>query len=443
MTSILLNSLVSWKSLPWKKISQRIFILQEKVYKFAQQCNQYKVHKLQDYILNCSDAKLLAIQEVTDNINNYYRYYDKERYFIKDIEKLYIYQNLFRTQQYSKKIEVIVEYIKQYIIYICLKPEWEARFEPVYKFKLNKIRKSYTIFNISKFFSNQYYICNNCKVYVFSLFYQKYQKYQIIRRFIRRLQALSSIEYYINYWLNYQHTRYALDIEKIYSLYYQLIPSYLDALISDIIFNGIEWYTMNVLNTIISAKNVFNNLYLLYNDNGHLEIYICDFKLKHRYINFIKSIYSIFKFYHLNLNYIFQYKKLKIQNSINTNHDFKIEINHDTNWLSSYNNFEIKTNFYIYKYFLENIKKFLYHYNKARRIKKSNFIKFNKILIYINIIVVKFYSYYYPVVDLYNFKSLLYLLNKILWKFLKKNKQNIFLLYRNQKYLENRCTLIK
>nr|WCH56103.1 hypothetical protein [Calliblepharis sp.] len=326
MICIILNSSISWKSLPWKAVNQRIFILQEKIYKYAQRCNQYKVHKFQNYILNSSDIKIIAIQKVTNNINNYYHFYNKEKYLIKDIDKLYIYQHLFSTQKYSKKIEVVINYIKQYIVYLCIKPEWEARFEPIYKFQLHKLRRCYSIYKLSEFFSSQS-IDNSCKVYFFSLFSEKNQKYQIIKRFIKRLHSLPSISYYINYWLNYQYIRCPLNIKKIPSRYYDSIPNYLEVLTYNILFNGIEWYLMYTLNIIMRAGNIFKNFYLIYNNNNQLEIYINNFILKQKFMNFlIKSIDSILKFYHLDSNYLCKYKKQNIYSFTHIKNEFNIII---------------------------------------------------------------------------------------------------------------------
>nr|YP_010903255.1 hypothetical protein REP76_pgp122 [Hypnea cornuta]WCH55708.1 hypothetical protein [Hypnea cornuta] len=233
MTEIILNSLVPWRLLPWIKISQRIFILQQKVYKLSRRCDQYKVHKFQDYIMSSSDIKLFSIQKIINNINKYYNDYNKEKYKIKDMEKLYMYINLFSIQKFEKSIKIILEYVKQYLIYICLKPEWEARLEPACKFDISIFNQSPYINHISNFLYD--------KKYIFSLLINRKTQYLVIVYCIKRIQSLPSIKYYVNNWLNCQN------IKNIYHHLYISIFNCLYILISCIILNGLEWYLVYIL----------------------------------------------------------------------------------------------------------------------------------------------------------------------------------------------------
>nr|YP_010902458.1 hypothetical protein REP52_pgp124 [Hypnea nidifica]WCH54313.1 hypothetical protein [Hypnea nidifica] len=230
MTEIILSPSVSWKLLPWIKISQKIFILQEKIYKFSKQCNQHKVHQLQDYIINSSDVKIFIIQKIINNLNNCCYQCNKKRYRVKDIEKFYIYKNLSTIQEYKKSINIVLEYIKQYLVYICIKPEWEAKFEPIYKFKLNIILNNFhSICNVNS------YIC---------IYINKHSKYLSISYFNKRIQSLQSIKCYLNYWLNYQIIERYQKTKNRYYNFYPSIFNCLKILIDYIKFNGIEWYLM-------------------------------------------------------------------------------------------------------------------------------------------------------------------------------------------------------
>nr|YP_010902657.1 hypothetical protein REP55_pgp124 [Hypnea nidulans]WCH54512.1 hypothetical protein [Hypnea nidulans] len=248
MTEIILNSLISWRLLPWTRISQRIYILQEKVYKFSRRCDQFKVHKLQDYMINSNDIKLFAVQKIINNLNKYYDKYNKKKYIVKDIEKFYIYINLFSIQKCKKSTKIILEYIKQYLVYICLKPEWEARLEPIYRLDSKVFRKSSYIYQSNNvLFSDSRNIKNN---YEFFLSINKNTKYLTISYFIKRIQSLPSIKYYINYWLNYQNIKYYSNIKYIYYSLYTSIFNCLDIIVSYILSNGLHWYLIYTLDKL-------------------------------------------------------------------------------------------------------------------------------------------------------------------------------------------------
>nr|QCI07152.1 hypothetical protein [Hypnea pannosa] len=251
MNNIILNSSVSWKLLPWIKISQKIFILQQKVYKFSRRCNQHKVYQFQDYMINSSDVKLFIIQKTINNINKYYNNYNKKKYKVKDKIKFYIYKNLYNIQKYKKSIKIILEYIKQYLIYVCIKPEWEARFEPIYKLDSNTFNKSFYIYQISDFFSSN--SRNILKTYTSFLSINKSTKYLVVSYFIKRIQSLPYIKYYISCWLNYRNMQYSLYLRNTYDVSYPSVFNCLEILVNYIMLNGWQWYLIYTLN--FSKKN--------------------------------------------------------------------------------------------------------------------------------------------------------------------------------------------
>nr|YP_010902857.1 hypothetical protein REP59_pgp123 [Hypnea flava]WCH54911.1 hypothetical protein [Hypnea flava] len=294
MTEIILSPSVSWKFLPWIKISQKIFILQEKIYKFSKQCNQYKVHHIQDYMINSSDIQLFLIQKLIDNLNRYYYRFNKKKYKVKDIEKLYIYQNLFDIQNYKKSIRIILEYIKQYLVYICIKPEWKARFEPMYKLKLNILQDLCCIYETSN-----------------SLSINGNTKYLLIPYFIKRIQSLQSIKLYINYWLNYQIIENSLNLQNIYYSFYPSILNYLKMLIHSILLNGLEWYLMYTASIFVRNHTIFKGIHILVNEDICIKIYFNYYLLIQYNFNSIRIIDNILKSYYLS----FLYENFKIGSS--------------------------------------------------------------------------------------------------------------------------------
>uniref|UniRef100_UPI003002B4DA hypothetical protein n=1 Tax=Anunuuluaehu liula TaxID=3049639 RepID=UPI003002B4DA len=136
MKTITIDSSTVWKSLPWAQIKEKIFVIQQKLYESSKECNQKEVEKLQNYILDSSDSKIFAVQTVVNYIS---KYYNKRKYNFNDEDKLFIYESLLESNICCTKIQCIIEQIKQYLVYLCLKPEWEARFEPTYQIKVRKV----------------------------------------------------------------------------------------------------------------------------------------------------------------------------------------------------------------------------------------------------------------------------------------------------------------
>nr|WCH54712.1 hypothetical protein [Hypnea edeniana] len=303
MIKIILSPSVSWKFLPWTKISQKIFILQEKIYKFSKQCDQYKVHQLQDYIINSSDVKLFIIQKIINNLNRYYYKYNRKKYKVRDIEKFYIYQKLSDIRKYEKSIKIILEYIKQYLVYICIKPEWEARFEPMYKFKLNTLHNSCYLYKKAKFLSSygkkrqKFHCCS------LSISINRNTKYLLIPYFIKRIQSLQSIKRYISYWLNYQIIENSLNLKNIYYNFYTAIFNCLKILINYITLNGLEWYLMYTSSIFEKNNRIFKNIYILIDNNKYIKIYFTYSLLIEYKFHFIKIIYDILKSYYISYLY--------------------------------------------------------------------------------------------------------------------------------------------
>lgn len=432
MKLITLNSLTLWKSLPWKKINQRIFTLQERIYIFAQQCNKNNVCKIQNYILNSSDAKILAIQEICKNVSKYYMYYHKEKYSIKDVDKLHLYNYLFTNQTYLQKEPLIITHVKQYLIYLCLKPEWEARLEPTYKFNIKNRSECYFIYKLSNFFANSCSFKSNKKL-LYSLSQNTINKYIDINNFVSKVQSLPFICYYIKCWLNQQH------IPEYSNLKYcnkndksiQIIINCLDKLIYNIVYNGTEWYTINILHYSIKANNIFKNLHFIYNNHTILETYFKNHNVFKSPLKVVESIYKLAKFYHFNSSYSYIYEKQKITNNFGT---FAIAQKYNITCLK-HDKWILRIQVLVYQHFILCMKNLLYHYNLFGKLKPNTFLNSSIALQKINDMIIDFYKSYYPLVNSNNISLLLEALNKVLLLWIKKTKNKISLLYNNNQYL--------
>lgn len=239
-----LNINTSWKNLPWKKILFRILIIQKKIFQATKQYNLKKIYILQKYLLNSNEVKILSIENILNHSYFYCNIYGKKKYNITDEVKFNIFKYLFNIQTIKKtKFYLMIEQIKQYIIYLCIKPEWDAKFTYYWN-----------NYQISNRYHSIKYILNN----PFNL------KYIFTKYLVNKMQALSYIHYSIKYWLN---NNYCINLLKTFSLLHsnKNIIIYLNHqitiklqffynLIYDIYLIGIDWYIfyerINYLNNI-------------------------------------------------------------------------------------------------------------------------------------------------------------------------------------------------
>nr|QCI06120.1 hypothetical protein [Dicranema revolutum] len=433
--TINLDCLLLWQSLPWQKISQRIFILQERMYKLSKQCNQYYVYKIQDYILNCSDAKLLAIQVISNSLNQYYVNNDKEKYQVHHIDKLYIYKYFYHDTACSQKYKIIIEYIKQYLVYLSINPEWKARLEPVYKFNASDNTSCHFIYRISNFFSKNYSYKSSLQC-INPLSTYLSNKYINLNYLLKRMCALPSISLYIQYWL---HNQYFLEplqrkICILNSTNKYMINS-LVQLLYHIIYNGIEWYSIMIFQYDINSMHIFKNLYLASNINNVLKLYINSNYLQSKitYLKKVKYIYKEINLYHLNS--FCNYNNLKAEH---IGHAFKYCFDARQGFNSLYNaknKVTMQIQPYVYQNLIDNIKSLLYYSNYFGKLKRYRAVNYSNVLMKINKMIINFYKYYYPLINASNVYLLLNLLNNTLLKWMKVKNDKIKLLFWNNKYL--------
>nr|YP_010198181.1 hypothetical protein LK226_pgp125 [Gracilaria ornata]UAD86597.1 hypothetical protein [Gracilaria ornata] len=135
MTSYILDEKTKWKCLPWDQIKQRVFVLKYKIYQASKVCDKNLIYKAQNNLINSSEAKIIAIQYMCRSIKDTYKNWNKENYNILDIDKTHIFCLLFGCQHLNKihqSFQAIIQKIEQYIIYLCLESEWNARFTSVF-----------------------------------------------------------------------------------------------------------------------------------------------------------------------------------------------------------------------------------------------------------------------------------------------------------------------
>lgn len=223
MKKYLFNLYHNWKNLPWKKIVLRIIMIQEQIYYASKTYNLIYMRKLQKYLINSNEAKIVSTYKVLEEIYEYYLYYSKEKYTTIKYTKC----KIFNSQVYTK----VAETIKQYLIVLCIKPEWKSKF-------IKKLPKYYQ-YNSFKLFVknisfNSYYIYN----------YQS-TKYIFINDIIYKLKSnkyiYESIKYWLynNYCINLYKTKFINEKANLNSNF--LVDSLLIVLLK-VMTLDIEWY---------------------------------------------------------------------------------------------------------------------------------------------------------------------------------------------------------
>nr|YP_009392871.1 hypothetical protein [Caloglossa intermedia]ARW61433.1 hypothetical protein [Caloglossa intermedia] len=150
-----LNIETSWSSLPWKKIYTKITAVQQKIYKAAKRCEFSKMYRLQEYLLNTNECKIVSINSTVEKIHAFYFLQYKKNLSISNKEKFQIFKNLYSSKiNCNKNIFFLIEEIKRYITYLSIKPEYLAKF--VYTYSCyKKILKNKSL-NYTNFFFNRY-----------------------------------------------------------------------------------------------------------------------------------------------------------------------------------------------------------------------------------------------------------------------------------------------
>nr|QCI04744.1 hypothetical protein [Bornetia secundiflora] len=277
----------SWISLPWQNIYLRILVIQRKICQSTKQYNKNNLYKLQKYLLNCNEAKILSVHKITEALSkycNHYLYNKKIR--INDKQKYLLLQLLLGDKiESSINIHVLLEQIKQYLVYLCIQPEWRAKLDFKYQHKVNLYRNSSkdrddfisSLFVYHSSFYNRIVIEKKCDCICF--FYNKYLTTNYV---ITKLQSFNYINKSIVYWLNnnyivqyinsFQSCTYRY-ISKISYKHYNVLYI-LQYLLCHVLWLGSNWYTF--YKTKLHEQNInylqYNIYYKCFDDESiHLK----------------------------------------------------------------------------------------------------------------------------------------------------------------------------
>nr|YP_009397420.1 hypothetical protein [Dasyclonium flaccidum]ARW66606.1 hypothetical protein [Dasyclonium flaccidum] len=267
-------------------------MIQKQIYLSARRYQLNYAYKLQNYLLNCHEAKIMSISKILEETYKYYNLYNKERYLTRNHSKLFLFKFLFNFKFCNINETInITENIKQNIVFLCLNPEWKAKLSQ----RMNKV------------FFNQFL---NLRINIKDSITNKSLKYFNINRVLLKLKSNNYINKSIKNWLS---MNCCIDLNKIYDLSYAI------------------FIQKNKSGTFTN----FNNLYLLL-----LNIALIDFHWYYFYLSkqilvinkaILKCLYSQVKLTQFINNYYFiylikhflysrYYSKLKIISSINKNY---------------------------------------------------------------------------------------------------------------------------
>jgi RNA-directed DNA polymerase len=139
-----------WARLPWRKLEQRVYRLQRRIYRAAQSGTVRAVHSLQRLVLTSWSARCLAVRRVTqDNRGKRTAGVDgiksvsatqrprfvallrsPERIHAQPVRRVSIPKPGKPEEQRPLGIPVMLDRAHQAVVKLALEPEWEARFEP-------------------------------------------------------------------------------------------------------------------------------------------------------------------------------------------------------------------------------------------------------------------------------------------------------------------------
>lgn len=176
----------NWRSLPWVKIYTKLYKLQHGIYEASKECDTKQIYELQKSIINSSDIKIIAIQNVLKNLVEYYIQSNKIKIFFNDRDKWILYQSLLFCQSNNRYIKFIINKVKEYIAYICIIPEAKA--------KLDYFHNTISYYNLDiiyRYSLTQFMDCKKCWLY-------RLYETQNILSYQYKLHKLQSIHNYLN-----------------------------------------------------------------------------------------------------------------------------------------------------------------------------------------------------------------------------------------------------
>nr|WGH13728.1 hypothetical protein [Lophurella pseudocorticata] len=331
-------------------------MITKQIYKAMKKYDLIYVYKLQKYLINCNEARVVLMNKILYSLKLYYNNCNNIKLLIKDINKLNLLHSLFITT--SQIDSSFFEQIKQNLIYMSIKPTWTAK---VAKYSTQLI----SIIPLNYFLNTHKNINSN---------------YFLSKIIIKKISCYNYTNKSINQWLNKNiclNLEYIQCINKSTSNQSKLNTNVLEclySLIDKIIENDLFWYKFNCIR---SNKNFFK----ITNNNIIIKLNSC----KKQYTT-MSTFNTIFKqllyrktYKKFNKINIFNNRKKLLNNikSLYKNYYFSFVVFISINLIESCNKI---INYFIYML----VKKQIINYNHAYKLKKINKL-LNKFVYFCNV----------------------------------------------------------
>nr|UAD88823.1 hypothetical protein [Gracilariopsis chorda] len=423
MVNCILDQKTQWQYLPWNQIKQRVFVLQNKIYTAAQVCNKNLVYQAQNHLINSNEAKLIAIQQVFGSVQNSYINFNQENYIIRDIDKIYVLNFLFKSDSLCESynfLRILLEKVKQYLIYLCLESEWSARFKSTFDINIyhhisygSQEKKIISCYNNFKLNINNFIYTNH---YVNS-------KYINISYLKQKIQALPYFTSNIIKWLRTQNLE---EIEMFHTpslllSNFLLCNHMLYQLLCKIFLHGRQWFNFKSL-SILKSTYIFSKKCILFKSIiNYYESY--NFYNKHYFINeaLLNNLYIVSQSTKTYINvFMHSYKLNRCLYYPLTVHDNNWVLNNSYRLLINNIHWKFNDNRNIYNNLIYNCKILLYSKNSLKYLRINHHITIRK---FFRIIIKRFKIFYQLYTTLLSFdivQKFYRIISLILYFWLKK-----------------------
>nr|YP_009293654.1 hypothetical protein Rhodyp_058 [Rhodymenia pseudopalmata]AOM64336.1 hypothetical protein Rhodyp_058 [Rhodymenia pseudopalmata] len=379
----------------------------KKIYEASKSCQTQKLCKLQNALLNSNEIKVMAIEIVCESVFKYYYVYNAKKYIFSRKLKFFLLSHLF--DEYINKdvaIKSLLEKIKQYIVYLCIQPEWESRYEPMFDSNFNNSQLS--IFQ-EKTIGFLRLINQNRPKNIFVLNFLNHN-HQIIHKYIDdryildKLQPLSYIKYCLRLWLNNGSIDQFMYLNNgsskfnhatIYETIYRSM------------FTGLEWFNVKSYEIESKQKTYDFNLDYYFMHDSYSNTHICSC------CHFLSSINFFVDFLSLN-NCSMKFCQYSIsRNQLSSNFwrhktglDFDQNLVYGMQFLSSI--------------LWNKIRSMMYRKNLLYKWRAKKYLKLSKIICSVMYEFIEFYRFFYLFLDTFKLNFFAKKLDLILLIWTKK-----------------------
>lgn len=427
------NSLLLFNS---NKFKYKLFLLQRRIYKAAASYDYKRMHKLQKLLLSSNYSKLVAAlmiiqdylkvsnlvlnkiyaRKIQDyhNINNQHIYTNIDL-SIKQIYNLITHQTIIKNLNHK---------INQSLVYFCLKPEWEAKFNTsnfYYIIKASRIKKLSLVSNICKKYSTS---TKKQHVYILQGIINMLNSVQNLNYLLSKLQTITQIHKLIKSHIYLCSNR--ID-NKSYFLTSQLLDLLTNIFMEDLSLHIClkQQYFMDSIhrtkNTNLVEKFIWdNNSFVFISDSKNRVVFIKS--QIESFCNTIGSFKSIQNLQILKLQQGFDFLGFHIQS---VNYDKPI---HCQSKIIIQPSFESKLRL------LKTIKKILYHKDKFYRNRANTHLSTKFVIPKIYSVLQQWKKYYciYHLVNIITLKKLNLIIQEIIYRWaIKKYKKKSLLKHKN------------